>query len=59
MEDLERNALREQLSAAYALEEEPDFWVVARKNDGQVVATVLLSESYQAVCQQLSAAGVA
>ncbi len=59
MEDTEKVELRRQLSANYALEEEPDFWIVARKADGQVVATVLLSESYQNVCHQLSQAGVA
>ncbi|MEQ9363499.1 MAG: hypothetical protein RIF32_04610 [Leptospirales bacterium] len=59
MEDTEKIELRRQLSGNYALEEESDFWIVARKADGQVVATVLLSEPYQSVCRQLNQAGVA
>lgn len=59
MKDVEKLELRQQLAANYALEEEPEFWIVARKDDGQVVATVMLNENYQTVCQQLSQAGVA
>ncbi|MCR9142424.1 MAG: hypothetical protein NXI24_09250 [bacterium] len=59
MEDIEKIELRQQLSTNYVLEEETDFWIVARKEDGQVLATVLLSENYQSVRQQLSQAGIA
>ncbi len=58
MDEQEKHKLREMLSVGYELEEEPEFWIVASKGSGQVVATVLLSEGYHAVRQQLGQAGV-
>lgn len=58
MEDTEKSDLKAQLAGSYVIEEEPDFWIVAKKESGQVVATILTASPYPEVRQQLAAAGV-
>ncbi len=59
MEDTEKSELKSKLAGSYVIEEEPDFWIVAKKESGQVVATILTASPYTEVQEQLAAAGVA
>lgn len=58
MTDDEKNDLKQKLSAQYLLEEEPDFWIVSDKGSGAVLATLLVSSSYDEVKGQLQGAGI-